>query len=373
VVSELLGLGGSEPGTEEPEGGNGPNGEEPGTGPGGGGGSTPTTAVTSYFVHKDGNDSNNGLTEEYPFPTLLKAYTEAAQYPDRKTTIVVLSDLESGVAVTLSPVTPAVEVVVIKGKVAGFAITRNKEANDSVLEIAGGAKIRFENIKVNGIKSTDVHNRAIKLSGAQTEVTLGNGAVITGRMSSSSQINGGSGVFVTGGAKLVMDGGSAVTGCVGSGDYGAGVHVYGSGSLLTINEGAAISENTAYDYGGGVSVREGGAVVMNGGTIRGNKLTYSGTGYGGGVYIGGISSMFTMNWGVISGNMAGLTAAKGHGGGVYLSSGTFAMNGGVIYGSNESDSLKNTAGSGAAFHNNGGTSNGTIVVSTTNYTIGTAP
>jgi hypothetical protein len=83
---------------------------------------------------------------------------------------------------------------------------------------------------------------------------------------------------------------------------------------------------------------------MSGGTISGNTSSSSSF-YGGGVYVGGGS--FTMSGGTISGH----TTAK-EGGGVYVGSGTFVkqQSGGIIYGSNESDStLKNTATSGNSY------------------------
>jgi hypothetical protein len=329
-------------------------------------GKNPPKSPISYFVGSGGNDSaNNGLTEKYPFQTLAKAYSEAVQDTDHKTTIVVLSNLESGDAVSLSPPVDitATEPVVIKGNVAGLTITRNELANDSVLEIAGGAKIRFENIKVNGKADPSVYHRAIIISGAQTEVTLGNGAVITGQRSTATAgSDGGAGVLVSGGAKLVMGEGSEVTGCIGatSGDAGAGVYVNGSGSFFTMNDGASITGNNAYDDGGGVYIYNSGEAEMYGGTIHGNTLSLLSNGWGGGVCIAGSNSKFTMKGGVISGNKAGPTATAGKGGGVHLNSGTFAMNGGVIYGneSNVAADLKNTAGQGdgAAFYK---TSSGT--------------
>jgi hypothetical protein len=55
---------------------------------------------------------------------------------------------------------------------------------------------------------------------------------------------------------------------------------------------------------------------------------------------------FTMNEGTISGNTA--NDIYGHGGGVYVYSGTFTKSagGGIIYGQNAAEGLKNTAGSG---------------------------
>jgi hypothetical protein len=58
-----------------------------------------------------------------------------------------------------------------------------------------------------------------------------------------------------------------------------------------------------------------------------------------------------MNNGKISGNIAGLDGA-GDGGGVAVVYGSFAMTGGVIYGTNaDPASLKNIATDGAAVYN----------------------
>jgi hypothetical protein len=69
-----------------------------------------------------------------------------------------------------------------------------------------------------------------------------------------------------------------------------------------------------------------------------------------------------MSGGKISGNTSFY-----FGGGVYISSGTFTMSGGTIYGSNESPStLNNSAYNGAAMYNFNGTarySDGTAISS----------
>jgi hypothetical protein len=118
-------------------------------------------------------------------------------------------------------------------------------------------------------------------------------------------------------------------------------------STFTMN-GGIISGNTS-SQGGGVYVNGGGSFIMNGGVISGNTAT--GTG-GGGVRVFGT---FTMNGGIISGN-----TTSGSGGGVYLSnSGIFKklpssgsdQNSGIIYGldavgvDENGVPLKNTTGS----------------------------
>ena len=71
---------------------------------------------------------------------------------------------------------------------------------------------------------------------------------------------------------------------------------------------------------------------MTAGTISGNTASD-----GGGVMVSGT---FTMNGGTISSNTANIYS----GGGVYVgSSGTFTKSSGIIYGSNASAALKNTA------------------------------
>jgi len=70
---------------------------------------------------------------------------------------------------------------------------------------------------------------------------------------------------------------------------------------------------------------EGGNFIMNGGSIKDNKLSDN----GGGVYIN--SGTFTMNNGVISGNFS-----RG-GGGVYVKQGTFTIHNGTISGNSSTD------------------------------------
>ena len=114
---------------------------------------------------------------------------------------------------------------------------------------------------------------------------------------------------------------------------GGGVYV---NETFTMN-GGTISDNTADRNGGGVCViSSNAAFTMHAGAISGNT-SFS---FGGGVYVSGT---VTMHDGIISGN----TARYG-GGGVYVDDGRFTKSVGIIYGSNASDGLKNTAGNGHA-------------------------
>jgi uncharacterized repeat protein (TIGR02543 family) len=188
-------------------------------------------------------------------------------------------------------------------------------------------------------------------------LTLGNNVSLQGRSSNTDSL-----VYVNGGT-LVMESGSKISGnsnTSGTGN-GGGVHV-ASGGVFTMS-GGTISGNTAYWNGSGVFVR--GTFTQSGGTINGNTTTANGGGvmvysngtftqsggtisnntaasYGGGVYVVGT---FTQSGGTISGNNA-----TANGGGVYISGGTFTKQaGGTIYGSNASDTLKNTATYGSNY------------------------
>jgi parallel beta-helix repeat protein len=147
-------------------------------------------------------------------------------------------------------------------------------------------------------------------------------------------------------------------------DNGGGVYVYDNSTFIM--SGGEISGNTSsYNGGGGVCVYDNSTFTMSGGTISGNTSSYSGGG-GGGVFVGD-KCTFTMNNGTISGNTTASygggvfvvgrftmnggeirgNTANDNGGGVYVSDGSFIKyGGGIIYGSNATDTLKNTATTG---------------------------
>jgi hypothetical protein len=106
-----------------------------------------------------------------------------------------------------------------------------------------------------------------------------------------------------------------------------------AGSLMM--SGGEVSNNTASN-GGGVYVSSSGTFTMSGGEVSDNT-----TSNGGGVYVYSRGT-FTMSGGEISGNTAS------NGGGVYVyQNGTFTkQSDGIVYGSDASEGLKNTATNG---------------------------
>jgi predicted outer membrane repeat protein len=302
------------------------NGEDP-DGPSG-------STDLSFYVSKDGDDGNDGLSKDTPFKTLLAAFEAARDSADRKQ-IVVRSDLSDADAVVFDGGNNKdFATITIKGKDGTQTITRSEVAikgDGSVLEITGGAKITFENIKVNGMYNGggSVFNRAIKIDGS--EVTLGQGAVITGKLQGDSldeyvgdntvngapDIKNGSGIFVANSGKLTIADGSKVTNCEGpvnenKGTIGAVYANIGSNVLMS---GGEISYNQAR-RGGGVAVYGTAVFTMTGGEIYKNI----GTEYGGGIY--------TCRQGVPVANSPTLTLddgeiydneTTGNGGGIYTS------------------------------------------------------
>lgn len=111
--------------------------------------------------------------------------------------------------------------------------------------------------------------------------------------------------------------GGVITGGIGS-PYGGAVYLSGTMSM----ESGVLAGNIARDNGGGVYVNDGGALILNGGSVTGNKAeSYT----GGGVYIRG-NGTFTMNGGIIAANW-------GEGGNSLSNRGTVDMTGGYISGS----------------------------------------
>ena len=145
--------------------------------------------------------------------------------------------------------------------------------------------------------------------------TIGGSGPNDGNMNTSTSYGGG-GVFVNG--EFTMSSGT-ITGNITDAN-GGGVAVTEHGTF-TMSGTAVISANKAsYGSGGGVYVF--GNFTMTGGTIGGTGGgSPNSAQYGGGVYVNGGSSIFTVTGGTISGN-----TATQNGGGVYVSStGSFTL------------------------------------------------
>jgi hypothetical protein len=189
--------------------------------------------------------------------------------------------------------------------------------NGSLLRVNGGQTLILRDLTLKGrggneapLVCVDGASASLSMAGA----TIRDNANISGSNSSGGvYFNGGSG------GSFTMTAGATISG--NSGSSGGGVYVYNGDFTMTDGE---ISGNstTGSGYGGGVYVATNGSFTMKtGATISGGNTATS----GGGVYVSGGS--FTMDGGVISGN-----SATGSGGGVYVYNGAFTMTDGEISG-----------------------------------------
>ncbi|MDR1218146.1 MAG: carbohydrate-binding domain-containing protein [Treponema sp.] len=222
-------------------------------------------------------------------------------------------------------------------------------ANGSLFTIGNGVTLTLgNNVSLRGRSGNTTS--LVWVNGGGTLV-MESGSKISGNSNTADNASGG-GVFVGSGGRFMQNGGG-ISG--NSANYGSGVRVY-EGGIWTMNggeisgnsaihssgafvagtftmNGGAISGNSASQYvGGGVGIHAYGTFTMNGGVVSGNSAKTS----GGGVYIDGV---FILNDGTISGN----SASEGGGVGMGYSGVFIKQAGGIIYGSNASGTLKNTA------------------------------
>jgi hypothetical protein len=217
----------------------------------------------------------------------------------------------------------------------GASVKDGKKSNGDGtggVHIIDGGKFTMNKGTISGNKSSDWGGGVRVDSGTFTMY----GGVISDNKAFNMTNGGGGGVMVKGSdSQFTMYGGVISDNDIDDRDNGGGV---GLDNTTFIMNGGSIRGNKAANSGG-VGLTNTSTFTMNGGVISGNSV-WSGGG-GGGVGIK-TSSTFIMDGGVISGNKAAY-----EGGGVFVQNGTqFAKTGGVIYGSDADNALKNTAGSG---------------------------
>ncbi|MDR2343348.1 MAG: hypothetical protein LBD86_02305 [Spirochaetaceae bacterium] len=303
-LQAMLGIGGEEEGEEEGE-------------------DDEAIAYKSYYVKATGNDNSAG-TKTAPLATVTAALQKLAA--DYAAVSPAWPNEESGGIVILGTVNakqiditgagyPHIVLAGGSGAAAG-TLALSEAAADYLLMVREGASVSLRNITLKGWN--------------------------TGGGSAAGFVRVGILGTNTADGTLRLESGAVVKDNNTEGTNGSGVVVYHGHFIM--EEGSEISGNTGTIYGGGVYVHYGATFTMNGGTIKGNKAGNGSYGGGGGVFVGG--GTFTMNGGTISGN-----TATNSGGGVWLdSTATFSKTGGIIYGNDDDDVLKNTATNGHAVY-----------------------
>ncbi len=218
--------------------------------------------VDSAIYVDENNGSDDDLaadgTREHPFKTLQKAIADVDQrnMPDAKLNIYIAGTLEETAVVNLEK---AKELTISARP--GATATLDARDNGPALTIDTAVPVIIKNIT---IKNGSAENGGAVLMKDGTELTLGNGAVLT----QNTAANNGGAVYVPLGAKLSVCNGAVIKENT-AGANGGGIYV-SSGASFEITEGAAITQNTAAVNGGGVyagsNLTLSGAIKINGNT-----------------------------------------------------------------------------------------------------------
>ncbi len=300
-----------------------------------------TSSGTVIYVSESGDDSAAG-DENAPLKTIGAAFTKAADGD----TICLLSDIVLPSETVLS----GDKSITLAGKAGETAkkITYTKDTSTTSTDlymievgvedgIFTTTKLTLENVTIDA-EAQDI--RCIRVC-PESQLTLENGATVcNGRAvhrrddhSGNTGTNDwGGGIVVDSTAKLIMNDGSAVTGC--SAEQGGGIYLSGEMELNggTISGNTAVGDyfNTPYSqsaHGGAILIRANRAdydesydvpakLTMTGGNIQNNKAASDRSAFGGAVAILGtykntvdLTNEFIMTGGTISGNTAGYGGA----------------------------------------------------------------
>jgi hypothetical protein len=193
----------------------------------------------------------------------------------------------------------------------GGEVRDNSSASD------GGGILAIEEGSVK-IAAGKVENNAASAHGGGIGVYTGGGISLEGGEIRGNKAPDGGGLHIA--SSGTMRGGRISANQ--ATDNGGGAYLSGKGAFTL--SGGEILDNWAATSGGGVAVYEG-SFVMQDGSVSGNSA-FSDTGTGGGVFV--IRGSFELSGGKISGNVA-----NNSGGGVNANHGSvFAMSGGEIAG-----------------------------------------
>ena len=300
-----------------------------------------TSSGTVIYVSENGDDSAAG-DESAPLKTIGAAFTKATDGD----TICLLSDIQLVGKLVLT----GDKSITLAGKAGETAkkITYTKDTSTTSTDlymievgvedgIFTTTKLTLENVTIDA-EAQDI--RCIRVC-PESQLTLENGATVcNGRAvhrrddhSGNTGTNDwGGGIVVDSTAKLIMNDGSAVTGC--SAEQGGGIYLSGEMELNggTISGNTAVGDyfNTPYSqsaHGGAILIRANRAdydesyavpakLTMTGGNIQNNKAASDLSAFGGAVAILGtpkntvdLTNEFIMTGGTISGNTAGYGGA----------------------------------------------------------------
>ena len=217
----------------------------------------------TLYVEASSSEDNNGLTTENPLPSIAKAVELINEWP---------------------------ETLAWKISVIGKLTNKQEIAGDETeIEVDGTYQtvcpINASSITLTGEKGTNATlqgpwNGTDVLTTEYTVLTINTNVPITIdsiTITGGYSYNGG-GIYIDSDCNVTIGDNAKITRNKAS--HGGGIFM-NDGSTLTIEDGSTISENMATYYGGGIKIYEG-AIIMNGGTISGNKANED----GGAIFVG---------------------------------------------------------------------------------------
>ena len=230
-------------------------------------------AQQSYFVSANGNDSNNGLTENNAFATLSRAIQAASTESIKQITVV--GTLQG---FTMIRDTGSSEILITgKPDASEYEKAVLIPTEPLLFNIQGNSNIRLENIILQGtLGISNANSQGIGIDGAV--VTLGRNLLIT-----KFSANAGAGVNIRSGT-LRMTGNATIAG--NRSQQGGGIYV--NRGTLVMEENAIIRDNEArngagiYNWAGLVQLRGNSLVTANkaessgGGVYNASRLEFSG-------------------------------------------------------------------------------------------------
>ena len=255
-----------------------------------------TSSGTVIYVSESGDDSAAG-DENAPLKTIGAAFTKAADGD----TICLLSDIQLAGKLVLTG-DKSVTLADKAGETAKkITCQKASSSDDYMIEVgveygtATATNLTLENVTIDA-EGQDI--RCIRVC-PESQLILENGATVcNGRAVHSDGSTGtndwGGGIVVDSNAKLIMNDGSAVTGC--SAEQGGGIYLSGEMEL----NGGTISENETFSKGGGVFLYgKGDSFYMTDGIISDNEAKQ-----GGGISISDTDAAAYLLGGTIQDNKA---------------------------------------------------------------------
>jgi len=167
----------------------------------------------------------------------------------------------------------------------------------------------------------------VLLQGANSNFDMEDGAIYNNHAVHGGGVRVGGGTFEMTGGEIYGNSTNTTVNGLNRIGRGAGVMLIGANSSFAMSgpETVTVRNNEAGTSGGGVNLDGGAQFTMDGGSIHNNQARGVGSAHGGGaVTMAHENSLFTMNSGIIEHNSAN------RGGGVHVSTGTFAMVDGVV-------------------------------------------